>query len=474
VTRTPKSLAALFAWLVFLSAAAGATDKVAHPADALRQASGSIESLVRRVSPSVVQVVVTGYRPVEREPGRTDTAFSRGRSIGSGVVIADGGYIVTNAHVVAGAERIDVIVSDNRGDDRRLRPASTGARIVQARLMGIAPEIDLALLAVDVPGLPALAIADSDTLRQGELVFAFGSPDGLQNSVTMGMISAVARQTEPDSPVVYIQTDAAINPGNSGGALVNVDGALVGINTFIRSASGGSEGLGFALPSAFVALAFPHLRDFGHLHRGLIGLSVQTVTPLLAEGLGLPGVSGLIASEVAPGSPADAAGLRAGDVMTAIDGLHVDDVPIERLYLHLLSLAARHHVRIEAQRGQRAFTVTATAIEQPHVCERPSLVDAQATLVEALGILGVPVGDGDSVGAGDLPRRTGVVVAMRIDTPHAPDVLAQGDIIHAVNGAPVADVETLRSAVERIARHAAVVLQVSRNGRLSYVALERE
>ena len=131
-------------------------------------------------------------------------------------------------------------------------------------------------------------------------------------------------------------------------------------------------------------------------------------------------------------------------------------------------------MRIDAQRGPRAFTVTATAIEQPHVCERTSLFDSHTTLIDELGILGVPVDDGDRVAAGDLPRRPGVVVAMRIDTPHAPDTLAQGDIIHAVNGSPVADVESLRGAVERVARHAAIVLQVSRGGRLSYVAFERE
>src|SRR6185295_7872689 len=132
-----------------------------------------------------------------------------------------------------------------------------------------------------------------DAIRQGELVFAFGSPEGLRNSVTMGVVSSVARQPDPDSATIYIQTDAPINPGNSGGPLVNVDGELVGLNTFILSQSGGSQGLGFAIPSSVVASAYPQLRRYGHRHRGLLGFSMQAITPALAAGLGLPRTSGV-------------------------------------------------------------------------------------------------------------------------------------------------------------------------------------
>ena len=185
-------------------------------------------------------------------------------------------------------------------------------RQVDARLVGVSDELDLALLKIDAPDVPVLPLADYDRLKQGELVFAFGSPDGLRNSVTMGMVSSVARQVNDDSPLVYVQTDAPINPGNSGGPLVNAAGEVVGINTFIQSASGGSEGLGFALPSALIALAYPQLRDFGHLHRGLIGLTVQTVTPLLASGLHLPADAALIAANVAPRQPRRHGRHRAG------------------------------------------------------------------------------------------------------------------------------------------------------------------
>ena len=154
-------------------------------------------------------------------------------------------------------------------------------------------------------------------IRQGELVFAFGSPEGLRNSVTMGVVSSVARQPDPDSPTIYIQTDAPINPGNSGGPLVNVDGELVGLNTFILTESGGSQGLGFAIPSAVVASAYPQLRKYGHLHRGLIGFSMQAITPALAAGLGLSRTSGVMVSDVMPGSAAEAAGI-------AVQGCHRD------------------------------------------------------------------------------------------------------------------------------------------------------
>ena len=270
----------------------------AKSADALRLASGSIQALVERVSKSVVQVVVSGYQPLDPN-GRTEVALGRGRVIGSGVVVEESGYVMTNAHVVAGAERIQVIL-DNAPVQTLGRQTT---RQVDARLVGISDELDLALLKIDAPDVPVLTLADYDRLKQGELVFAFGSPDGLRNSVTMGMVSSVARQVDEDSPLVYVQTDAPINPGNSGGPLVNAAGEVVGINTFIQSASGGSEGLGFALPSALIALAYPQLRDFGHLHRGLIGLTVQTVTPLLASGLHLPADAALIAANVAHGSP---------------------------------------------------------------------------------------------------------------------------------------------------------------------------
>ena len=208
------------------------------------------------------------------------------------------------------------------------RSSSSGrVRTVDAAIVGIAREIDLALLKVSDSSLPAISLASDDTVHQGELVFAFGSPEGLRNSVTMGVVSAIARQPDPDNAMVYVQTDAPINHGNSGGPLVNVKGELVGINTFILSESGGNQGLGFAIPSALVQIAYPKLRRYGQLHRGEMGMLFQQVTPALADGLRLPQDWGAMISDVMPGSAAEAAGLKVKDIVLQIDRTPVDGLP---------------------------------------------------------------------------------------------------------------------------------------------------
>jgi serine protease Do len=457
-----------------LATRADAQDQGPGRLNPLREASGSIETLVARVSRSVVQITVTGYQPTG-DPSRTDVALGRSHSLGSGVVIDTDGHILTNAHVVAGAERIEVTLPDRESAAGPPRLGAMDRQVVQARLVGIAPDLDLALVAVDVSGLQPLPLADYSRVRQGELVFAFGSPDGLRNSVTMGMVSAVARQTENFTPLVYVQTDAAINPGNSGGPLVNVNGELVGINTFIRSASGGSEGLGFALPSAFVALAYPQLRDFGHLHRAVIGLALQTVTPLLGAGLSLPPDARLIVADVGPGSPAARAGFGAGDLITAIDGRRVDDLTLAELYLTLYSLHGGQRLTLTATRGDRTFTAPLDAVDLPHVCERATVIDSQGTLVEPLGILGVSVGERLAPSMPGLRDLSGVLVAARVNAERTPaGVLESGDVIHAINGVAVTSPATLRAELARIDRHGAIVLQVERGGQLTYVAFERD
>jgi len=461
------------AWLMCVSVAgpAGASPGRTDRLDSLRLASGTIESLVQRVSKSVVQIVATGYRPVSSDSQHADVAVGRGHTIGSGVVVDSKGFILTNAHVVEGADGVDVILPTDDGGATRLGATT---RRVTAKIVGVAEDLDLALLSIDVAGLPALPIADYNKVRQGELVFAFGSPDGLRNSVTMGMVSAVARQTDPDDPVVYIQTDAPINPGNSGGPLVDVDGELVGINTFIRTTSGGSEGLGFALPSALVSIAYPQLRDYGHLHRAVIGMTLQTVTPTLADGLGLPEGSGLIAADVVPESPAAAAGFQIGDVVTSIDGQRVEGMTLPRLYPLLYSLQDGQEVAIEARRGDTTVKATVRAAGIPHVCERRRS-EIKPTLVEPLGILALQIDDDLASKLDGLRLASGVIVAMRVGSTEIPDgMLEKGDVIHAVNGIPVSTPEGLRTALSRVAAHGAVVLQIERAGQFSYVAFERD
>ena len=270
--------------------------------DSLHQFNSSVRALVKRVTASVVQVQVTAYGPVESSRGATSLVLGKQESIGSGVIIDPDGYIVTNAHVIRNANTVQVnlpAATNQEAPDQSL--LSGRGRIVDARVVGLDSGIDLALLKIESKGLRTLPISDYNKLRQGDVVFAFGSPEGLQDSVTMGVVSAAARQPDSDSPMVFIQSDASINPGSSGGPLVNVDGELVGINTYILTESGGNEGLGFAIPSAIVAFAYPQLRRYGHVHRGETGIEVQAITPGLAAGLKLPTDSGVIISDVATG-----------------------------------------------------------------------------------------------------------------------------------------------------------------------------
>jgi serine protease Do len=445
-------------------------------ADPLKLFSQSVEGLVRRVSPSVVQVVVSGYGPLN-EHGRdgTEVVIGPQRSLGSGVIIDSDGYIVTNAHVVAGAQHIQVTLPALASGDSPVRSLVSGrGRTLDATVIGSARDLDLAVLKVAATGLPALRLANYDAMRQGEVVFAFGSPEGLRNSVTMGVVSAVARQPDLDSPMLYIQTDAPINPGNSGGPLVNVDGELVGINTYILSESGGSQGLGFAVPSAIVGVAWPQLREYGHLHRGEIGLGLQSITPELAHALDLPNDFGVIIGDVTPGSPAAAADLHVQDVIVSLDGKPVDS--FFTMFCESYTRPAGDRLRLDVLRGHETLSteiVVGNRVERfDHLSDD---LDPHKNLVRRLSILGLSVDDKVS---GLMPDRRlpfGVVVLGRSLRSGADDMpLSVGDIIHAVNGNVVSTFRDLNDAMDALAPRSAVALQIERDGRLMFVSFTLE
>ena len=207
----------------------------------LRELDRSIEKVVDKVSPAVVQIMVSGYGPAENH-GQNDTAtIVRQRAIGAGIIVDPDGYIITNAHVVEGAQRIRVILPPPPADSAFDSQPIHAGQIMDAKIIGTHKEVDLALLKIEATNLPSVHLRNDVRVHQGELVLAIGSPEGLRDSVTMGVVSSVARQPDPDSPMVYIQTDAALNPGNSGGPLVDVDGNVVGINTLILSKGGGES-----------------------------------------------------------------------------------------------------------------------------------------------------------------------------------------------------------------------------------------
>ena len=273
--RVNVTLPVLFVTVVcFLVSAAGLSaqtlteKKVSATLDELNR---SLQDLSERVGPAVVQIMTTGYGSIEGTDLSSAGLVVTQRRNGSGVILDSDGYIVTNAHVVKGARRVQVLLAvlpDERAQWRSiLKPRG---RMVSARIVGIDSETDLAVLKIEEKGLSSLELGDSDQLRQGQLVVAFGSPFGLGNSVTMGVVSSVARQLRPGDPMIYIQTDASIYPGNSGGPLVDTEGRVVGINTFILSQSGGSEGIGFAAPSNIVRNVFRQIRKTGRVRRGQI------------------------------------------------------------------------------------------------------------------------------------------------------------------------------------------------------------
>lgn len=435
----------------------------------LRKFNESVDALIKKVSPSVVQILVTGYGPIESsERGNTAVVIGRQRAIGSGFVIDPAGYIITNAHVVAGAQRVQIVVPEGPVGGSLQAILSSRTNIVPARVVGIAREIDMALLKVDNLKLPALSLALYRNIRQGEVVLAFGSPEGLRNTVTFGLVSSVGRQIDPDSPMVYIQTDAPINPGNSGGPLVNVDGEVVGINTFILSQSGGNEGLGFAIPSSVLNVAYQQLRKFGHIHRTQIGIGFQTISPVLAAAMNLPRSYGVIISDVLPASPAMAAGIRVGDIVLTVDGRVADSVPYVSFRLMSVDAGAKVHLEVLRDGEKLAFDVP--VVEPPHEMDQiASLADPEKNLVRALGIIGVEIDKKIAAMTEDLRDPFGIIVVAR-SSEGADIPLAAGDVIRTLNGQPMTTLERLRATLKALQPGAPVVLQIQREQRLLFVA----
>jgi serine protease Do len=340
-----------------------------------------------------------------------------------------------------------------------------------ARLVGVDEETDLAVLKIDVSNLRPLAFGDSDALKAGQVVLAFGSPMGLQNSVSLGIVSAVARQLEPESPMVYVQTDASINPGNSGGPLVDAKGRLVGINTLMVSPSGANSGLGFAAPSNIVRTVFEQIKQFGRVRRGEIGVRAQTVTPLLAAGLHLSRDWGAVLADVVPGGPADRAGLAIGDLVLSVDGKPIENG--RQLNVTLYRKSVGDVVRLEVLREDQLRTVNVSVSERHDpLATITALADPRENIVRRLGILGITLDPKVAVLLPALRGKSGVVVVSATAGTFDSDSggLAPGDVIHAVNGTWITSLATLRAALDAMKQGDAVVLQIERMGALSYVA----
>lgn len=436
---------------------------------ALAEISASFEALAAQVSSSTVQVVATGLAV---DAGDASGVVERRRSTGSGVILDAAGHVMTNYHVVQGARRVQIVLAASPAGQSIVRPRG---KTMDATVVGVDEETDLALLRLDPAGLTLapLPLGDSDGLRPGQLVFAFGSPLGLDNTVTMGVVSAVGRQLEADDPMVYIQTDAPINPGSSGGPLVDASGRVVGINTLILSQGGGNEGLGFAVPSNIVRTVYEQLKARGHVTRGTIGVAVQSVTTVLAAALKLPTESGAIVADLDGDGPAGRAGLRRGDVIVALDGKPIENG--RQLDVNLYRRAAGSMATIDVRRGDERVRLTVGVDERADDPARfAELVTRERHLVARLGVLAVTLSDAVRAQLGVGAETTGVLVAARANEAAGEYGIQPGDLIVAVNATPVTRLEDLRKIVGTLPVHAPCALQVLRQGQFLYLAFEIE
>lgn len=444
--------------------------------DILRQYDESIDQLAARALPAIVQIEVSGFGPREKPNGDDDTdVIERQRAIGSGVIVDPDGYIMTNAHVVAGAQRIRVVLAPT---SMELVPYKTSfvrhQRTFEAKLLGSNRLVDLALIKIEAKDLPVIPLQEQYRARLGETVLAIGSPEGLEHTVTKGIISAAGRQIDPDHPMIYIQTDAPINPGNSGGALIDRDGNLVGLNTFIYSQGGGSEGLGFAIPEPTVRFAYREFREHGRIRRTFIGANAQTITPDLASALKLPQDWGVIVSDVAPGGPADHAGLKAKDIVISMDGRPIDSLPkfTASLYLHKHDEA----LQMEVLRQGEARKLYIPAIEAPTGIDRlADLIDPAKSLVSPLGVFLLDLNKDLVDSLPGLRSSSGAIVAGRVDYAPRVDVdLRVGDVIRAVNGTSIVGTAQLVSDLSHLKPGDPVALEVERQGTFQFVTFEME
>jgi serine protease Do len=441
--------------------------------DPLQQVSTSLQMLSKRVKPSVVQIFSTGYMPNNDREHRNTGLLSRGLTSGSGFIIASDGWIVTNAHVVEGGRRIRVQLNNEAELSAQQNGASRHA-LFDAKLVLADRDTDLALLKIEASGLPTLDLSDSSDLNQGQLVLAFGSPLGFDNSVSMGIVSSVARQPDPDSPTIYVQTDAAINPGNSGGPLVDTSGRVVGINTLILTQSGGNEGIGLAIPSNVVRSVYNQFRTDGHVHHHQIGVSARNITPTLALGLGLDRDDGIVIEDAIPGGPAAIAGLMPGDIVLSVNEKRVEN--IRQFALALYPFAVGEKATLEIQRGKQTISYQIPVSEKLDLQERlADLVTKEQANIPQLGILALTLDEKLMPMLPPLRNRFGVVVAGKgMYGTYEGEGPLPGDVIHTVNGIFVDSIESLRSVLDDLKTSDAIVLQVERLGSLHYVALETE
>ncbi|MEL6868810.1 MAG: Do family serine endopeptidase [Pseudomonadota bacterium] len=420
-----------------------ANARAALPAAVNGQQLPTLAPLVKEVSPAVVNIQVRGKAPTRstrRDPFREffgmpnlPQGSRETRSAGSGVIIdADNGYILTNHHVIANAEQIDITLQDGRQ--------------FSAEIVGSDEETDVAVLKTDEDNLVDISIGDSDSTEVGDFVIAIGNPFGLEHTVTSGIVSALGRNGIGNGYEDFIQTDASINPGNSGGALVNLAGELVGINSAIISRTGGNVGIGFAIPSNMAGSIMRQILEFGEVRRGLLGVSIDTVNANTAEALGLKNVTGALIQSVSPGSAAEKAGIEVNDIITAVNGEKIDSASELRNAIGLLRSGTSVNITALRDGSVKRFNATLDEKSDGAVANAAEIHPALAGAVFN--------NDGNNV----------VATSVAEGSPAHLQGLRAGDRINSVNRRQVSSVEDLRNMSAAFAT-GLLFVEIERNGR---------
>ena len=426
-----------------------------------------VADVAQKVIPSVVNISSTKTVVIEQSPFFSDPFFREffgnvphervQRALGSGVIITSDGYIITNNHVVGGADKVEVRLSDER--------------VFTARIIGTDPKSDVAIVKIDAKGLPTIPVGDTSKLRIGTFVLAVGNPFGLGQTVTMGIISALGRSglgiTDYEN---FIQTDAAINPGNSGGALVNMKGELIGINTAILSQSGGNVGIGFAIPVDLAMSVKNSLIRYGKVVRGWLGVTAQDIDPKIAKTLNLGSTKGVLVSDVAKTSPASTAGIKRGDVLTAINGKPV--ISASSLRFAVSELTPGTPVKVTVFRDGKEWIIPVTigdlakatvaedrfAVKDNRFLAGLTVSEITPTIRETLNL------DPDMAGI--------VVLEVTRGTPAESTGIRPGDLILKINDKAIKDLSDFKKAVAALTSRK-MSITIYRNGMIMSTTIIR-
>jgi len=435
----------------------------------LGKLSDALAEVADVVRPSVVNISTTSTVTMEENPEGdlfNDPFFRRffgdqfghqkrkykSAALGSGVIVSESGYILTNNHVVKGADDIKVILSDKRE--------------FKGKIVGTDPRTDLAVIKINAKDLPAAKLGDSSKLKPGDIVLAVGTPFGLNSTITMGIVSAVGRSNVGIADFEdFIQTDAAINPGNSGGALVNTNGEVVGINTAIFSTSGGYMGVGFAIPSDMAKTVMDSIIKHGKVVRGWLGVSIQDLTPDIAKSLGIKQQTGALVADVVKDSPAEKAGLKRGDVVISLNGKPVEDSTSLRNMVSAAAPGKSVELKIIREGKEQSVAVTLAEfkerkavkkVEYNNVLKGLTMQELTASLREQIGV---------------PENMNGVVITdIGADSP-AQGILQAGDVVLEVNRHDIKNLSDYDQLVSKIGEKDSVLLLIYREGGTIYITL---